>query len=121
MAKKRKNTLTKQIWHRLKKDDLAVAGLIILTVILLIAITAPWILPYNFATQDLANALQPPSLKHLFGTDNFGRDLFSRVLYGSRFTLLIGFGCGTAAMFIGIIIGRTGGHQLKNWICLSCE
>ena len=113
MAKKRKNTLTKQIWHRLRKDDLAVIGLIILAVVFTIALTAPWILPYNFAKQDLSIALQPPSFKHFFGTDNFGRDIFSRVLYGSRYTLLIGFGCGTAAMVIGIIVGVLAGTNKR--------
>jgi len=113
VAKRRKNTLTKQIWHRLKKDDLAVISLLVLAVIFAIALLAPWILPYNYAKQDLSQALQPPSFKHLFGTDNFGRDLFSRVLYGSRYTLLIGFGCGTAAMLIGIIVGVLAGTNKK--------
>ena len=57
--------------------------------------------------------MQGPSLKHWFGTDNFGRDLLTRVVYGSRYTLLIGFGCGTAALIIGIIVGVLVGTNKK--------
>jgi peptide/nickel transport system permease protein len=113
MAKIKKNSLTGEIWRRLKKSSLAVGGLIILIVIVIIAIAAPWILPYDYAAQNMANALQAPNLHHWFGTDNFGRDVFSRIMYGSRYTLLIGFGCGTIAMFIGTIIGVLAGTNKK--------
>jgi peptide/nickel transport system permease protein len=113
VARRKKNTLTKQIWHRLMKDKLAVISLIILLIVFIIAFLAPWILPYEYSHQDLSEALQYPSLKHPFGTDNFGRDLFSRVLYGSRYTLMIGFGCGTGAMIIGVLIGVLAGTNKK--------
>lgn len=113
VAKKKKNTLTRQIWHRLRKDTLAMWSLGILSVVFIIALTAPWILPYDYSSQNLQEALQSPSLKHLFGTDNFGRDLFSRVMYGARYTLMIGFGCGTIAMIIGIIVGVLAGTNRR--------
>jgi len=109
----RKNSLAKQIWRRLRKNRLAFGCFVILALIIIAAIAAPWILPYGYAKQNMAEALQPPSFKHIFGTDNFGRDLFSRILYGSRYTLVIGFGCATVSAILGIIVGVLAGSNKK--------
>ncbi len=94
-----------EVWKRLKKNRLAMIGLFVILAIVVLTIIAPWIIPYDYAKQDSQAILQFPSADHWFGTDNFGRDIFSRVLYGGRYTLVIGFGCMTATMLISLVIG----------------
>ena len=80
-----------EIWHRLKKNKLAMVSLGFIVILVLAVSFADFIAPYPYDQIDLANALQKPSLKHLMGTDDFGRDLFSRILYGGRISLLVAF------------------------------
>lgn len=89
-------------------------GLVIIAVFLVAVLFAPWIGPYDPIEQDFSNVLQPPSLVHPFGTDQYGRDVFTRVLYGSRYAfaavvvadgLALIFGCG-----LGLIAGLSGGR-----------
>ena len=88
-------------------------GLLVLTVWAVLAIAAPWLAPYDYDEQRIAESLQPPSAHHLFGTDNLGRDVFTRVLYGGRVTLFIGIGVvavgAAAGMAVGTISGYAGG------------
>lgn len=90
-------------WRRFKRNRLAVAGLIIIVILILTAIFADFIAPYSYDQQNLQETFQAPSIKHLFGTDDFGRDTFSRIVYGSRISLEVGF----VAVSISVIIGGT--------------
>ena len=81
----------KDIWIRMKRNKLAMVGLVIIIFLVLVAIFADQIAPYSYAQQDLKNQFQLPSAKHWFGTDDLGRDIFSRVVYGSRVSLKVGF------------------------------
>lgn len=105
----RKDTMGYQIWRRLMKNKLAVGGLVIMILIILVAIFAPFVAPYDYAAQDYDAMLQSPSLKHPLGTDNFGRDLLSRIIYGSRYTLIVGFTCSTVAVIVGTLFGVLAG------------
>lgn len=87
-----------------------VLGLAIITAAILLAIAAPWVAPFDPIAQDTPNALQPPSLAHLFGTDNFGRDVFSRVIWSIRVDLQMGFFGVLFPFIIGTAIGLTSGY-----------
>ena len=96
--------------RRLLKNKAAVGGAIILFVLILFAILAPWIAPYPYAYQNLSLGASPPSTEHLLGTDVLGRDLFSRILYGARISLLVGFVATTVALVIGVSWGLVAGY-----------
>lgn len=91
----------REAWKRLRKNKMAVAGLFIIVVLLLVAVFAEYIAPYDYRTQDYTAILESPSKEHLFGTDNVGRDIFSRVVYGARYSLPIGIAC----VIIGLLVG----------------
>lgn len=109
--RKRKDSLGRQIWRRLIRNKLAVSGLVIMVFVVLVAAFASFITPYDYAAQNYDEMLQSPSLKHLLGTDNFGRDLLSRIIYGARYTLIVGFTCSTIAAFVGTIFGVLAGRN----------
>ena len=91
-AKGKKKSKFKETWRRMKKNKGSMIGLVILIIFALAAIFANFISPEELVTaQDAKIRLQPPSSEHWFGTDAFGRDVFTRVLYGSRVSLTIGF------------------------------
>jgi peptide/nickel transport system permease protein len=92
-------------WRKLKKNRWAMASLVIIFLLFLMAVFAPLLTPYDYAVQNYDATLQPPSWQHPFGTDNFGRDVLSRIIYGSRYTVFIGFGCISMAAFIGVSLG----------------
>ena len=96
--------------RRLLKNRAAVGGAIILFVLILFAILAPWIAPYPYTYQNLSLGASPPSAEHLLGTDVLGRDLFSRILYGARISLLVGFVATTVALVIGVSWGLVAGY-----------
>lgn len=98
------------MWIRMRRNKLAMVGLFILIVLVLVAIFADQIAPYGFAEQDLASQFQPPSAEHWFGTDDLGRDIFSRVVYGSRISLKVGFISVGIALVIGTLIGAVTGY-----------
>ncbi|MBA7591260.1 Glutathione transport system permease protein GsiD [subsurface metagenome] len=109
VTKIRQNSPMKDIWRRLKKNKLALLGLATLLIIFVMAVFAPLIIPYDYAAQNYEHRLEFPSRDHWLGTDNFGRDIFSRIVYGSRYTLVIGFGCITVSAIIGSILGALAG------------
>ena len=110
----KKNSQVKEIWRRFKKSETAMLGLVLLVFILLIAIFADLIVPYQEAiTQDPANRLQGPSAEHWFGTDEIGRDLFARIVHGSRYSLLIGISTSIFALLIGGLLGAAAGYYGK--------
>jgi len=108
--KARKNSQFGGVMKRLRKNRLAVFGLICVILLVLVAVFADFIAPYDYAEQHLLEAFQPPSSKYLFGTDEFGRDIFSRVIYGSRISLQVGFIAVGLAMFIGGFLGAISGY-----------
>ncbi len=93
-----------------RQNKLAVVSAVVILLILLMAVFAPLIAPYGEAEQDALNRLQPPSAEHWFGTDELGRDVFSRVLYGSRLSLAIGILPSIVSLAIGIVAGLLAGY-----------
>ena len=103
--KQKQATLFSEAWKRLKKNKLAMVGLVILAVIIFLGIFATVITPYDYIEQDVTERLQGFSLTHLFGTDNLGRDLFTRCIYGVRISLPVGILSVIFAAIIGGIFG----------------
>ena len=97
-------------WRRYSKNTPAVIGLIIVIFFSLVAILAPWILPYDPLQIGAGDPLQPPSIEHIMGTDDLGRDIFSGVLYGARVSLFVGFVAAAISTGIGILIGVNAGY-----------
>lgn len=95
---------------RLWRNKLAVFGLIIIAILVLTALFAPFIAPYDYALQNLAEAFEPPSWKHPLGTDEFGRDILSRIIYGSQVSLQVGICAVSLAMFSGGLLGAIAGY-----------
>ena len=98
------------VMKRLMKNPNAVAGMVILAVILAVGLFTEVIAPYGYAEINMADRLQGPSLRHFFDTDEMGRDLFSRIIYGTRSTLMISFGTVAFGTGIGIILGSAAGY-----------
>lgn len=92
-------------------NKLAVSGIVIFSLVLLAAIFAPFLTSYDPLNVDMNSVLQAPSLRHLFGTDKVGRDVFSRVLYGGRISILIGLGSALGCAFIGVLLGCFAGYK----------
>lgn len=120
MVRRKKNSQLPEIWRRYRKNKAAVLGLVILVLILGMAIFADLIVPYSKCIEQVgADRLQGPSLQHFFGTDEYGRDLFARVVHGSRFSLFIGVSTSLIALVVGSILGASAGYfggQIDNWI-----
>lgn len=104
-----------QIFFRLRRNKAAMLGLVIFLVGVLIAVFAPLIMTHDYAAMDVAARLQGPSAEHFFGTDELGRDLFSRVIYGSRYSLAIGVCAILLAAVIGVILGVIAGY-FGGWV-----
>ncbi len=100
---------------RFARNRLAVVGAFFVIGIILIAVLAPWIAPYPPDAIDPLHPLEPPSLVHLMGTDSLGRDVFSRMLYGARISLLVGFIAVGISTFIGTILGALAGYY-GGWV-----
>lgn len=106
----KKDTEIRQVWRHLRRNRLAMAGLVVLAIFVLCAIFAPFITSHDPIKTDLRNALNAPSDENILGTDWLGRDNFSRILYGSRISLAIGLISVTIGMFIGVPIGAISGY-----------
>jgi peptide/nickel transport system permease protein len=96
-------------WRRFRRNGLAVAGAAIVLTLVLVSVFAGIIAPHDPTDIDIKNVLAPPSLAHPFGTDELGRDVLSRVIYGSRVSLSVGFVAVGIALTIGTIIGSVSG------------
>ena len=81
----------REAWRTFRRNQLALAGLIIIVFFIVLAFLAPYIAPYDYKEQVLQDRLQAPSAEHWFGTDDLGRDVFSRVIHGARISLWVGF------------------------------
>lgn len=92
------------------QKKIAVLALFIICLTFIVAIFAPWIAPYDPNAQDLSNSMQPPSRQHLLGTDRLGMDTFSRIVWGSRTALIVGFSTTLISAFIGTVLGLLAGY-----------
>ena len=108
--KPRKSTPGYEAWKRFKRNPTALIGLVVVILLLLVAIFAPLIAPYDYQTQDFLSMSQTPRAAHLFGTDQLGRDIFSRCIYGARYSLVIALFCTLAAFFSGGLLGIIAGY-----------
>lgn len=97
-------------WRRLKKNKAAMFGLVVLGVLVVLSVLAPWITPYSYSAQDLELGPSPPSAAHWLGSDLFGRDLLTRIIYGSRISLAVGFIATAVALLIGVTWGALAGY-----------
>ena len=104
-------SLLQQTWHRLLKNKGAVIGMIFLIALVAVSFAAGYIYDYDndIIAINVNNALQKPSMQHWFGTDNLGRDIFARILYGARYSLMIGVGAVSIGLVIGITLGAIAG------------
>jgi ABC-type dipeptide/oligopeptide/nickel transport system permease subunit len=103
-------SLWRDAWDRLVKNKLAVIGLIMVLVLLFAAILGPYLTPYDFLSQNLDERNLPMSWSHLFGTDDLGRDVFSRVLYGARTAFFVAIVVTIIAVIIGSALGVIAGY-----------
>ena len=103
------------LWHRLRQNRLSIVGLALIAGFLLLAFAAPLIAPADPMQQALYNRLSPPTLAHPFGTDDFGRDILSRVIYGARISLRVGVVAVLIALLLGTGIGLVAGYW-GGWI-----
>ncbi len=99
----------------MKKNYSLFFGIVLVSILIVVALFAKYIAPYNPVEQDLLNRLQKPSLKHLFGTDELGRDVFSRMVYATRVSLSVGFIAVGIATLIGVILGLISGYY-GGWV-----
>ena len=97
-------------WKRATRSGGLVIGLVLAVTMVLIAIAAPWIAPYDPNEQNVLMKLEPPSAEHWFGTDAFGRDVLSRVIFGARISLFVGAFATLTGVLIGTIIGVVSGY-----------
>lgn len=105
------SSLWRDAWERLARNRLALASLILLTVFIIIALLTPWIAPYGYEQQNIELGAAPPSWQHWLGTDVFGRDMLTRIMYGGRVSLLVGFIATAVALLIGISYGAVAGYM----------
>ena len=97
-------------WLRFLRNPLAVAGLAIVAALVVVAVFAPWLATHDPMAQDLTRRLQPPSAAHWFGTDQVGRDVYSRVVHGSRITLEIVVLVAILVAPVGLLVGTVAGY-----------
>nr|WP_246199987.1 nickel transporter permease [Salirhabdus euzebyi] len=101
--------------RQLRKNHFALAGFVIIVFFILLGLVAPLLTPFAFDEQDIINRLQPPSAEHWLGTDHLGRDIFTRIAYGARISLQVGFFAVTGALVVGSILGIVAGY-FGRWI-----
>lgn len=106
----RRHSQWRDVMRRLMRDKLAVVGLVIVVVLIFITLFAKVIAPYDYSAQDLTNKFQMPNAEHIMGTDNYGRDLFSRILVGGQISLLVALIAVVLALVVGGVLGATAGY-----------
>lgn len=102
-------------WQRFRRHPLAMAGLILFTIILLLTLAAPLIDRYPYEELNLPNKFQPPSAAHYLGTDRVGRDIWSRTLHGGRVSIAVGFSAAIVSISIGVLLGSLSGFY-GGWV-----
>lgn len=114
-VKARKNSEFLRVMRQLAKNKAAVVGLIIFVIEVIVAVFAPLIAPYDYTAMDMMNCFATPSLAHPFGCDDMGRDIFSRVLIGARYSISSGVLATGLALVIGMAIGAVAGF-FGGWV-----
>ncbi|HPQ44140.1 MAG TPA: ABC transporter permease [Syntrophales bacterium] len=102
-------------WYRFSRNKVAVAGGIVVILLFIVSLLAPWIAPYDPNEINLKVVLSPPSWMHLFGTDQLGRDVFSRMIWGAGISLKVGFVATGVSICIGVILGALAGYYGR-WV-----
>ncbi|WP_416730564.1 ABC transporter permease [Fictibacillus sp. JL2B1089] len=105
----------KEAWRNFKKNKIALVGLSIVSFFIILAIFADLVAPYHYRDGNLADKHISPSAEHWFGTDEFGRDILSRIIYGARISLWVGFFSVAGSVIIGSLLGIIAGYYGK-WI-----
>lgn len=107
----KKKSMMQETWHRLTKNKGAIVGMVFLAVLIILALLSPILFDYetDVIGQNISERLMHPCKEHWFGTDEVGRDLFARVIYGARYSLAIGIGAVALGLLVGIITGSLAG------------
>lgn len=107
----KKKSMMQETWHRLMKNKGAIVGMVFLAVLIILALLSPVLFDYetDVIGQNISERLMHPCKEHWFGTDEVGRDLFARVIYGARYSLTIGIGAVALGLLVGIITGSLAG------------
>lgn len=111
----RKQSQVKEVMGRLFRNKLAVAGMVIFAIYVLIAIFAPLLAPYDYSLFDLANKNLTPNADHWLGTDQFGRDMLSRLIWGTRYSIGLGMGAVIFGLIFGVVLGCLAGF-FGGWV-----
>lgn len=106
----RGTSLWEDALYRLRQNKLAMIGMVYLIFMVIICLLTPWIAPYGYEEQNLRLGAIPPNTEHWLGTDTFGRDMLTRILYGGRLSLLVGFIATAVALVIGVTYGAIAGY-----------
>ncbi|MFL2530254.1 MAG: ABC transporter permease [Porticoccaceae bacterium] len=104
-----RSSLWLDAWIKLRKNRMALFGFALLLVLCVVSLLTPWIAPYSYEEQNLMLGATPPSAAHWLGTDIFGRDMLTRIMYGGRVSLMVGFIATAVALVIGILWGSIAG------------
>ncbi|MEW6515962.1 MAG: ABC transporter permease [candidate division FCPU426 bacterium] len=107
--------MKRSFWGRFLRKRLAVVGAVLVMALILLSLAAPWLSPYDPQIQDLNMKLQPPSASHWLGTDEYGRDVLSRMLHGGRISLSVGLVAVGIALVIGVCVGAVAGY-FGGWV-----
>jgi peptide/nickel transport system permease protein len=105
----------REFWARLKRNQMAMTGLALVLGLFVVSVFAPWLAPYDPNLIDLKQVLMPPSSDHYLGTDTLGRDVLSRIIFGSQVSLKVGFVAVGLATLIGLLIGALAGYY-GGWV-----
>lgn len=120
----KKQSQTREIWKRLKKNKIAMAGLVILCLLVIMVIFDDLIAVEGINNQNIQNRLKPPSADHIFGTDPYGRDIFSRIVLGAKYSLSMGVVATVISALIGIPLGAISGFyggKVDNYIMRALD
>lgn len=101
----------REMWDSLRENKAALVGLFIISFLVLIAIIGPLIMPYDPTLSDMTKSFLAPSGQHWFGTDQLGRDIFSRVISGTRISLTVGLSAVAISLFVGVVLGSIAGYR----------
>lgn len=115
MQRRHKEAQLTQVMHRLRRNKVAMTGLMIIAILIILAVFSPWLMPFDFTKMDMGNMYAMPSYQHPFGCDELGRDIFSRALYGSRASLSLGLLSTLLSTAIGLILGSLVGY-FGGWV-----
>lgn len=109
MRKDKTRLMQSDAWRRFLKNKLSIAGLVVLLVFVVVAIFADQLAPYDYSEQHLSNTYASPCKEYPLGTDNLGRDMLSRIIYGTRISLVIGFAAVGISLVLGLLLGCIAG------------